>query len=79
MCQDLCIKSFHPYTTPGCAMLCLVMSNSLRCDPWSVAYQAPLSLGILQSGLPCPPPGGRPNPGIKHRSPSRIAGKFFTV
>ena len=33
------------------------------------------------SGLPCPPPGDLPNPGIKPRSPtqvSHIAGRFFT-
>ena len=36
--------------------------------PWTLAHQACLSLGILQqeywSGLPCPPPGDLPNPGI---------------
>ena len=37
--------------------------------PWTVAYQAPLSLGFSSqeywSGLPCPPPGDLPNPGIE--------------
>ena len=37
------------------------------------ARQAPLSIGFSQqeywSGLPCPPPGGLPDPGIKPRSP----------
>ena len=32
-----------------------------------------------QSGLPCPPPGYLPNPGIKPRSPGCIAGRFFTA
>ena len=36
------------------------------------AYQAPLSMGFSRqsywSGLPCPPPGNLPNPGIKLRS-----------
>ena len=40
--------------------------------PWTRANQAPLSMGILQagywSGLPCPPPGDFPNPGIEPRS-----------
>ena len=40
---------------------------------WTVARQAPLSMGILQvrirSGLPRPPPGDLPYPGIEHRSP----------
>ena len=43
-------------------------------SPWSAARQAPLSMGILQariwSGLPCPPPGDLPNPGIEPRSPT---------
>ena len=37
--------------------------------PWTVAHQAPLSIGFSRqeywSGLPCPPPGDPPNPGIK--------------
>ena len=40
--------------------------------PWTVAHQAPLSMGFSRqeywSGLPCPPPGDLPNPGIKPRS-----------
>ena len=42
--------------------------------PWTVARQAPLSMGILQqqywSRLPCPPPGDLPNSGIEPRSPA---------
>ena len=38
------------------------------CDPWTVALQAPLSMGFSRqeywSGLPCPLPGDLPNPGI---------------
>ena len=30
------------------------------------------------SGLPCPPPGDLPDPGIKPESPA-LAGKFFTT
>ena len=41
---------------------------------WTVAHQAPLSMGFSRqeywSGLPCSPPGDRPNPGIEPRSPS---------
>ena len=40
--------------------------------PWTVACQAPLSMGFSKqeywSGLPCPSPGDLPNPGIKLRS-----------
>ena len=39
---------------------------------WTVAHQAPLSLGFSRqeywSGLPCPPPGDLPDPGIKPTS-----------
>ena len=41
---------------------------------WTVARQAPLSIGCLRqeywSGLPFPSPGDLPNPGIKLRSPA---------
>ena len=52
-----------------------------------VACQAPLSMGFPRqeywSGLPCPPPGDLPKPGIKLRSPalqavSCTASGFFT-
>ena len=37
--------------------------------PWTVAVQAPLSMGFSKqeywSGLPCPPPGDLPDPGIE--------------
>ena len=42
--------------------------------PWAVAYQAPLSIGFSRqaywSGLPFPPPGDLPDPGIEPLSPS---------
>ena len=42
--------------------------------PWTVAYQAPLSMGFFRqeywSGLPFPSPGDLPNPGIEPRSPA---------
>ena len=42
--------------------------------PWTVACQAPLSMGFIRqgywSGLPCSPPGDLPNPGIQPRSPT---------
>ena len=41
---------------------------------WTVAYQAPLSMGFARqeyrSGLPFPPPGDLPNPGIEPGSPA---------
>ena len=41
---------------------------------WTVARQAPLSMGLLReeywSGLPFPPPQDLPDPGIEPRSPA---------
>ena len=42
--------------------------------PWTVAHQAPLSMGFSRqeywSGLPFPPPVDLPDPGIELRSPA---------
>ena len=46
----------------------------LFATPWTVAYQAPQSIGFSRqeywSGLPFPSPGDLPDPGIKPRSPA---------
>ena len=46
----------------------------LLATPWTVACQAPLSMGFSRqecwSGLPFPPPGDLPDPGIELRSPA---------
>ena len=54
-----------------------VMSLShvrLFATPWTVAHQAPPSMGFSRqeywSGLPFPSPGYLPNPGIEPRSPA---------
>ena len=53
--------------------------------PWTIAHQAPLSMGFSKqeywSGLPFPSPGDLPNPGIEFKffaSPA-LAGRFFTT
>ena len=54
-------------------------------SPWTVALQAPLSMGFCrqeyQSGLPFRPPGDLPDPGIEPKSlmPSALAGGLFTA
>ena len=64
--------------------VCSAMSNSFAI-PWTLAHQAPLSIGLSQqeywSGLPFPPPGDLPNTGIKSVSPASpsLAGGFFTT
>ena len=50
--------------------------------PWTVACQAPLSVVFFRQeywgGLPFPPAGDLPYPGIKPTSPA-LAGRFFTT
>ena len=67
-------------------LLCSVAQSCLTlCDPWTVARQVPLSMGFsrqeYQKGLPFPPPGNLPNPGIKPMSlmSPELAGRFFTT
>ena len=61
-----------------CVCVC-ARARSLSCvllfvTPWTVAYQAPLSMGFPKqeywSGLSFPPPGDLPYPGIELRSPT---------
>ena len=53
--------------------------------PWMAAPQAPLSMGFSRqeywNGLPFPPPGELPDPGIKLASleSPELAGGFFTT
>ena len=60
-----------------CYFLYLLKSLSrvrLFVTPWTVAYQAPLSMGFSRqeywSGLPFPSPGDLPNPGIEPGFPT---------
>ena len=45
--------------------------------PWTVAHQAPRSMGFSRheywSGVPLPSPGDLPGPGIEPRSPALLA------
>ena len=53
--------------------------------PWIAAQQVPLYLGFSRqeywSGLPCPPPGDLPDPGIEIESftSPALAGRLFTT
>ena len=61
--------------------LCLI----LRDPTGTITHKAPLSIGSSKqeswSGLPFPPPGDLPDPGIKPSSPvsPALAGRFFTT
>ena len=64
--------------------MCSVLSDSVT--PWTVSYQAPLSMEFSKqeywSRLPFLTPGDLPNPGIKLMplgSPALVSGCFTTV
>ena len=63
-----------------CAQSCLTI-----CDLMAATHQAPLSMEFSRqehwNGLPCPPPGDCPDPGIKPKSlvSPALAGGFFTA
>ena len=74
------------YLTFACACMlshysCVRLFETL----WTVAHQAPFSMGFSRqeysSGLPCPPAGDLPDPVIKTASlmSPALAGKLFTT
>ena len=66
VCMHRCVR----------VLSCSVMSDSAT--PWT-----PLSMGFSRpeywSGLPYPPPGDIPNPGMELRCLSHVAGGFLTI
>ena len=65
---------------------CSSVSHLVTSDfatPWTVARQAPLSMGFSRqehwSRLPFPSPGDLPDPGIEHRPPASQAGSLPSV
>ena len=80
------LPSRHRPVRTACArMLSCISSVQLFVAPWTVACQAPLSMGFprqqYRSGLPCPSPRDLPYPGIKPMSLASpaLAGRFFTT
>ena len=71
------VRSFCFSSLCVCAQLCPLFVTS-----WTLAHQSPLSMGCpsqeFWSGLPFPPPGNLPHPGIKPASPA-LSGRFFTT
>ena len=59
----------------ACCALCAQSCPTLA-TPWSITCQAPLFMGFptqeYWSGLPSPPPGNLPNPGIGPMSPASL-------
>ena len=72
-----------PKGRPLILLSCVLSRVQLFVTPWTIARQAPLSVGSSRqeywSGLPCPPPGDLPNPGIEPASPTSpvLTGGFF--
>ena len=69
-----------------CCLVLICFSHAgLFVNLWTVAHQAPLSMGFYKqeywSGLPFPSPGHRPNPGITPMSLTSpaLAGGFFAT
>ena len=61
------------YTVHG-SVVSVAQSCVTLCVPWTVAHQAPLSMGFCWqeywSGLPCPPPRYLPDPVIEPGFPA---------
>ena len=67
-------------------LMCLNAQSCLTLGtPWTVAHQAPPSMGFPRqeywSGLPCLPPGDLPSPGIEPMSLTSpaLTGRFFAT
>ena len=62
--------------------MCVLRHIQLFATQWTVTCQAPMSMGFSKqeywSGLPFPPPGDLPDPGIEPVSPA-LAGRFFII
>ena len=86
MCVYIHIYIYTRVYTYTCVCVCSVASHvHLFATPWTVACQAPLSMGFARqeywSGLSCPPPGHLPHPGTELESPMSpaLTGGFFTT
>ena len=65
-----------------CCCLVAKLHLTLFLTPWTVAHQAPLSMGFsreeYRSGLPFSSPGDLSDPGIEPRSPALQADSLLT-
>ena len=81
--EELC--SFHAaecLISPALLCMHVCVLNCVRlCDPWTVAHQAPLSMGFSRqeywSGFPFLPAGELSDPGIEPVSPALVGGLFI--
>ena len=84
------LEAFRLFFKPLFELMCAwVLSCFSRVQSfatlWTVAHQAPLSMGFSRqehwSGLLCPPPGDLPDPGIEPTTLTSppLVGRFFTT
>ena len=84
-----CLASlFSHFHCPGFVCVCAQSLGRVQhfVTPWTVAHQVPLFMEFSRqecwNGLPFPPPGDLPDPGIEAVSPPTspaLAGRFFTT
>ena len=80
---DICVA--YTVSTSLLLIRCVCSAVSYSEAPGTVAHQASLSMGFsrqeYRSGLPSPPPGDLPNPGMETASliSSALADRFFTT
>ena len=85
---DVTSSSFTPTHPPSAVLagkevaVVMVVLSHVRLFATPAAHQAPPSMGFPRqesgSGLPFPPPGDLPHPGMEPLSPA-LAGRFFTT
>ena len=72
--QDTKRRIFLLFPPNACMHVQSLSHVRLFVTPWTIACKAPLTMGFSRqeywSGLPCPPPGDLPDPGIKPPSPA---------
>ena len=89
ICRVLCVCekwSWQPFVFYFSIYPCVCLSPLSRVwffvNPWTLAHQAPLSMGCSRqeywSGLPFPSPGDLPDPGIEPRSPALQADSLLS-
>ena len=80
MCSFVCLLALFFVTLCGkrdLSSLYMFSHIQLFVTLWTIAHQAPLSMGFSSqgywNGLPCPPPGDLPDPGIQPTSLKSLA------
>ena len=74
----------QPNENPVCTYLCMLSCVRLFAAPWTVAHQAPLSMGFSKQeywrGFSFPTPGDLPDRDrTRVLTSAALAGRFFTI